>query len=294
MTSDALLDHLQTGLTHVCQCWAITRSDGVTLGFTDHDRALTFEGITFMADSGMSAKALSSTTGLSVDNTEAVGILTASSVTEADISAGRYDNAEVTIWQVCWDDVTARQVRFQGSLGEITRNGAAFQADLRGLAEALNQPQGRSYLKTCSAVLGDLGCRVNVTNDARYVAEVEIDRDTDGQGFDLSTLVPFNDRWFENGLIVGTAGAAEGLKATIKHAVLDGGRRKITLWQPLQATIALGDTFRLIAGCDKRAVTCREKFENLINFQGFPHIPGDDWLLAVPRTDGANDGGSLV
>jgi len=294
MSVDALLAHLKTGQTHMCQCWAITRSDGVTLGFTDHDRALAFEGITFLADSGMSAKALSSSTGLSVDNTEAVGILTASSVTEADISAGRYDNADVTIWQVQWDDVTARQVRFRGTLGEITRNGASFQADLRGLAEALNQPQGRSYLKTCSAVLGDTSCRVDVTTDARYVAEVEIDRETKGQTFDLATLVPFNDRWFENGLIVGTAGAAAGLTATIKHDIIDGGRRQITLWQPLQAAIAPGDTFRLIAGGDKRAETCREKFKNLINFQGFPHIPGDDWLLAVPRTDGANDGGSLV
>jgi len=115
-------------------------------------------------------KALSSTTGLSVDNTEAAGILTAESITEIDIAAGRYDNAAVTI----------------------------------------------------------------------------------------------------------------------------GNRRQLTLWAPLQVPIVPGDTFRLIAGCDKRAVTCREKFENLLNFQGFPHIPGDDWLMAVPRTDGANDGGALV
>ena len=294
MSSEALQQHLQSGLTHLCQCWAITRTDGLTLGFTDHDQTLSFAGITFAADSGMSAKALSSTTGLSVDNTEAAGILTAESITEIDIAAGRYDNAAVTIWQVQWDNVDTRQIRFRGTLGEITRSGAAFQADLRGLAEALNQPQGKSYLKTCSAVLGDRACRVDTATDARFVAEVEIDRDTDGQLFDLTTLVPFNDRWFENGLIIGTAGAAEGLTATIKHDVLEGNRRQLTLWAPLQVPIVPGDTFRLIAGCDKRAVTCREKFENLLNFQGFPHIPGDDWLMAVPRTDGANDGGALV
>lgn len=293
MSATDLHAHLKTGLTHVCQCWAVSRTDGVTLGFTDHDRDLTFDGITFAANSGMSAKALSSTTGLSVDNTEAAGMLSAASITEADIAAGRYDNADVTIWQVQWDNVEARQVHFRGSLGEITRNGAAFQADLRGLSEKLNQPQGRSYLKTCSAVLGDSACGVNVNTDAAFVAEVEVDQATDGQTFDLATLVPFNDRWFEGGVIEGLSGEATGLKALIKQDTLNGSRRQITLWQPIPATIAQGDQFRLIAGCDKRAETCREKFANLANFQGFPHIPGDDWLLAVPRASGTNDGGQL-
>ena len=291
MTAADLHTHLKTGLTHVCQCWAVERSDGVTLGFTDHDRDLAFDGITFAADSGMSAKALSSTTGLAVDNTEAAGVLSAASITEADIAAGRYDNAAVTIWQVQWDNVDARQVHFRGTLGEITRNGAAFQADLRGLSEKLNQPQGRSYLKTCSAVLGDSACGVNITTDAAFVAEVEVDRLIDGQSFDLATLVLFNDRWFEGGLLEGLSGAATGLKALIKQDTLRNGRRQITLWQPIPVSVALGDQFRLIAGCDKRSDTCRTKFANLSNFQGFPHIPGDDWLMAVPRASGTNDGG---
>jgi uncharacterized phage protein (TIGR02218 family) len=265
----------------------------LVLGFTDHDLPLSFDGITFQADSGMTAKAISNTTGLSVDNTEAVGLLSAASITETDIAAGRYDHAEVIIWQVQWDNVAARQICFRGTLGEITRNGAEFQAELRGLSEALNQPQGRSYLKTCSAVLGDPDCGVDTVSDARYVAEVEVDRQTDGQSFDLATLVPFNDRWFENGILVGVSGAAAGLSGLIKHDRADGSRRDVQLWQPLRVPVAPGDQFRLIAGCDKRAQTCAEKFDNFLNFRGFPHIPGDDWLMAVPRSGGANDGGSL-
>ena len=294
MSTQALYDHLATGLTHVCQCWAIKRRDGIVLGFTDHDRSLSFGGIAFVADSGMTARALSATTGLSVNNTEAVGVLTADAVTEADIAAGRYDQADVTVWQVCWDDVSARQVRFRGTMGEITRNGASFQVDLRGLSEALNQPQGRSYLKTCSAVLGDTACSINTKTEAAYVAEVEIDRETDGQTFDVATLVPFNAEWFKNGFLEVISGAAKGLSATIKEDQLVGTRRSLLLWQPLGLPIGIGDQLRLVAGCDKRAATCREKFANLANFQGFPHIPGDDWLMAVPRSDDANDGASLL
>ena len=293
MSAADLHAHLKTGHTHVCQCWAIHRDDGVVMGFTDHDLPLTFEGITFAADSGMSARAIAQGTGLAVDNTEAAGILTAASITEADIAAGRYDNAGVTIWQVQWDNVAARQIRFRGTLGEITREGGAFRADLRGLSEALNQPQGRSYLKTCAAVLGDAACDVNVTTDAQFVAEVEIDRASAGQVFDVVTAVPFNDRWFEGGLVVGLSGAATGLRGLIKQDTPGGGRRTLTLWQPLGAAVQPGDLIRLVAGCDKQASTCRDKFANLINFQGFPHIPGDDWMLAVPRSGGRNDGGSL-
>ncbi|MBX9460915.1 MAG: DUF2163 domain-containing protein [Brevundimonas sp.] len=46
------------------------------------------------------------------------------------------------------------------------------------------------------------------------------------------------------------------------------------------------------ASCDKRWATCRATFGNGANFQGFPDIPGDDFLTAVPVQGGRNDGGS--
>ncbi|MGD7473436.1 DUF2163 domain-containing protein, partial [Ralstonia pseudosolanacearum] len=152
---NALSAHLATGATQLCHCWAVTRSDGVTLGFTDHDLALAFDGIRFAPETGLSARALASTTGLSVNNTDAVGALSSDAINEADITAGRYDGAQVRVWLVRWDDVTQRDLRFAGTLGEITRAAGGFQAELRGLTEGLNQPQGLSYLTQCSAVLGD-------------------------------------------------------------------------------------------------------------------------------------------
>ncbi|MEJ6398045.1 DUF2163 domain-containing protein [Yoonia sp. 208BN28-4] len=292
MTSTALHQHLKTGHTHVCQCWSITRSDGLTLGFTDHDRDLEFNGITYVADSGMNAKALASTSGMSVNNTEALGILTADSITETDIAAGRYDAAEVIVWRVQWDDVSARQILFRGSIGEITRAGGSFRADLRGLTDALNQPQGRSYLKTCSAVLGDTTCKVSL-EDPLFVGLATIDRIGDGQKLDVVTQ-NFQDRWFVGGMVEITSGEAKGLTAAIKHDRLTGARRRVELWQAITIDMQVGDTLRLIAGCDKRAETCRAKFANLVNFQGFPHIPGDDWLMSVPRSDKDNTGGSLT
>ncbi len=45
-------------------------------------------------------------------------------------------------------------------------------------------------------------------------------------------------------------------------------------------------------GCDKRFSTCVGVFGNGVNFQGFPDVPGDDFLTAVPVEGGRNDGGS--
>lgn len=46
------------------------------------------------------------------------------------------------------------------------------------------------------------------------------------------------------------------------------------------------------ASCDKRWATCTGTFANGQNFRGFPDIPGDDFLTAVPVQGRRNDGRS--
>ena len=291
MTAARLFDHLRLGSTHVCQCWSITRADGRTFGFTDHDRPLAFDGITFLADSGLSARALALSSGLAVDNSEAIGLLQSDVIAEEDIVAGRFDGAEVRNWLVRWDDVSQRQLRFRGRIGEITRQAGQFQVELRGLTDLLNQPTGRTYLRTCAAVLGDAQCGVD-TSDPVYAATLPVLAQSELREI-LVTRSDYTDRWFEQGRLEVVTGAAKGLVAGIKADRIVGGRRRIVLWQALRAGLAYGDTVRLIAGCDRRAETCRVKFANLVNFRGFPDMPTDDWLTAVPRSDDAGDGGSL-
>ena len=292
MSASDLHNHLATGTTHVCQCWAIARKDNVVLGFTDHDLPLTFDGITFAANSGMSAKALASSTGLSVNNSEAIGLLQSDVIQEADIAAGRYDGADVKLWQVCWDDVSARQVKFIGSIGEITRSSGTFQAELLGLSDALNQPQGRSYLRSCSAVLGDAACGVDLAS-AAFRTDVSISSiKTDGTIAVASG--GFEDGWFEGGKLEMLEGAMAGLTAVIKRDVLVGAQRQITLWSIDSPALQIGQSMRLTTGCNRSSDCCRDKFTNILNFQGFPDIPGEDWLVSIPRSNNANTGGSLT
>lgn len=291
MSKAALHAHLQTGATHVCHCWDLRRKDGVRYGFTDHDRTLGFDGMTFTPSQGLSARALSSTSGLSVNNTEAFGVLSSDAMTETDIVAGRFDGAQVTVWHVCWDDVGARKVLFRGTLGEITRSAGGFQAEMLGLTEALNRPQGRSYLKTCSAVLGDARCGFAV-DDPAYRTVLTLSQDSDGQQVALPALPNFAEGWFAHGLLEVLSGPANGLRSPIRNDQPQGQGRRITLWSALALPLAVGDSIRLTAGCDKRPGTCRAKFANFLNFRGFPDIPGDDWLVSVPRRNLSHTGGS--
>lgn len=286
-------DHLAGGVTTVCRAWAVVRRDGAVFGFTDHDRDLTFEGIVFRAGTGLSAKALSQTTGLSVDNAEAAGALSDAAVTEADLAAGRFDGAAVRAWLVNWADVGQRALEFRGTFGEVVRGAGAFRVELRGLADALGQPQGRVFQRSCAAILGDADCRVDLTAPG-YRAERAVEAVEGARVFRWAAFAGFDDRWFEAGRFTVLTGAAAGLVAVVKGDRLSADGRAVELWEALRAPVAPGDVVRLEAGCDKRAETCRLKFLNFINFRGFPHVPGEDWLTAYPVSSGRNDGGSLV
>ena len=288
----ALKAHLATGATTLCRCWSLARRDGVVLGFTDHDRPISFDGLTFRADTGMTARAVEMSTGLSVDNSEVMGALSDPSVREEDIEAGRFDGAEVQSWLVNWQSPDQRALLFKGSIGEITRAGGAFQAELRGLAERLNQPRGRVYQTGCTAVLGDGTCGFDLSAPGYRLEGPVIEVET-GRTITLADPGGFAEAWFVRGVVEVLDGAAAGLKGLVKTDLALGASRQVELWETFRAPIVAGDTVRVTAGCDKQAATCRDKFANFVNFRGFPNIPGEDWLLSYPTSRGLNNGGSL-
>jgi uncharacterized phage protein (TIGR02218 family) len=281
---------LDSRATQLCRCWRVLRRDGMALGFTDHDEDVVFDGTTFRASSGMDASAVQSATGLSVDNAQAVGALTSAAVSEDDIRAGRYDGAEVWHWLVDWQRPELRVLLFRGQFGEIRRNDAAFEVELRGIAEALNAPVGRSILRTCDRALGDGKCRFDTALPG-FSGEGVVSA-SGATGMVAGGLAGFAAGWFTHGRLTWLSGDNTGEAASVKADRLQAGSRVLELWQEPGRPAAAGDRFRIVAGCDKRAETCRAKFDNFVNFRGFPHIPGDDWVTAYPREGGNHDGGS--
>jgi len=272
------------------RAWRLDRADGRVLGFTDHDRDLAFDGTVFRAGTGMTARALAQATGLAVDNTEAAGALNDAGLTEADILAGRWDGAGLTIWEVDWTDPADRRILFRGSLGEIARQGAAFRAELRGLTEPLQQAGGRVFSPPCPAVLGDAACGFDLALPGYATEAVLVDVQALAGELVLPALPLFAAGWFAQGRVRFLTGAAAGLSAVVRADRIEGGdpevRRRLRLWGAPGTWPAPGDSVRIEAGCDKRFATCREKFGNQLNFRGFPHLPAEDWLFAAPIEGG--------
>ena len=204
---------IESGAATLCHVWLLRRADGRAMGFTDHDRDLEVEGAACRAASGWTGGAGDGEVGLAAGALSASGGLDDAAITEEDIAAGRYDAAEVELWRVDWMRPDLRVRLWKGRLARIRRENGRFVADLGGPMAALERVVGRTYGRTCDAVLGDGRC-----------------------GLSAATI---------------------------------GGR-----------------------SCDKRWATCVGTFENGVNFQGFPDIPGDDFLTARPVGSARNDGGS--
>lgn len=282
---------LDSGATTICRCWIVSRRDGTRLGFTDHDGDIMIDDVICRASSGMDATTLQSASGLSVDNAQAVGALTSAAISEDDIRAGRYDGAEIRQWFVDWERPELRVLMFCGSLGEIRRRDGAFEVELRGMAEALNARVGRSILRTCDRALGDGKCGIDASRPD-FSGEGVVS-EASGASIAADSLGGFAAGWFTHGALTWLTGPNAGDKASIKmdRAAADG-KRSLVLWKEPGREARAGDRFRVVAGCDKHADTCKAKFANLINFRGFPHIPGDDWVTAYPKDGATHDGGS--
>lgn len=283
---DALVAHLSEGATTLCRCWRLVRRDGRVFAFTDHDEVLAFDGTAFAPTDALSARALEQTTGLAVDNSEAMGALSDAGLTEGDILAGRFDGARVEIWRVNWADPAQRILVFRGRIGEIERTDGAFRAELRGLTEMLNQPQGRLYQRQCRAVLGDAECGVDLS-DSLYRVEFALPAAPEGARFAVPAMEQA-DGWFDRGTLTILDGSAAGLTRAVKADRILGDGRRIELWESLPPAAVRGTRVRIEAGCDKRIGTCRRKFDNVVNFRGFPFLPDEDWLTAYPRREGGS------
>lgn len=288
-----LQEHLDTGATTLCWCWRVVRADGVDYGFTDHDNDLVFDGTTFEADAGITASEVESTLGLGVDNLDVESVLRSDRLNEDDLAAGLFDNASVELFRVNWRDPEQRVLVRYGNLGEVSRGPHSFTAEVRGLAHELQQPKGRLFQFGCDADLGDARCTVDLDQPA-FKGEGTVAAVSAGRVLTVEGLDAYESDWFTRGLLAWTSGANAGRSMEVKLHTKTAEAVTVELWQRMAAPVEAGDSFTVTAGCDKQFATCREKFDNVPNFRGFPHIPGNDFAVSYPNSDDPdNDGGSL-
>lgn len=118
-----------------------------------------------MASTGFLPRAIKSGADLSVDNLDVDGFLDDDALKAEDLTAGRFDGAEIDIFLVNWADLSQGRVLLRrGTLGEVKRADNRFSAEIRGVANRLQQVSGKLYSRLCRADLGSAECTVALTS----------------------------------------------------------------------------------------------------------------------------------
>jgi uncharacterized phage protein (TIGR02218 family) len=275
--SGSLDSHLASEVTTIATCWKLTRRDTVVMGFTDHDRDVVLDGVTYEASTGFTPSAVANNSELSVDNLDVEGVIDSVIITEEDIQAGLYDFSQIEVFIVNYTDLTQGVLNLRtGWLGEIKFGSNRFVAEVRGLMQNLAQGIGELYSPSCRAKFGDDRCGIDITG---FTETGSVTLVTDNQVFKDSARTEENG-WFDGGEITFTTGNNNGLSMEIKEF----RNAQITLVLPMAYNIEVTDTYSIITGCDKSFDTCIAKFSNAINFRGEPHVPGLDKMLETAGT----------
>lgn len=270
----SLAAHLAGEVTTLATLWKITRADAAVYGFTDAAADITYSGVIYKADTGHTPSAIKTNSALAVDNLDIVSVLDSSTITAQDIAAGRWDFAAVELMLVNYADIGMGVLQLRkGTLGRITTQRGQFSAELRGLTQALQQTMGDAYTAACRANLGDAQCSITL---ASYTVSGTVTSVTDNRQFADTSLAQAAG-YFDGGLVTWTAGGNAGLAMEVKTYTTGA----VVLQLPMPGAVAIGDTYTINAGCDKTRATCRDRFSNVVNFRGFPDIPGNDKVLAT-------------
>lgn len=255
-------------------------NDGTSIGVTDHDKDIAFDigdgEVSYKAGTGILTSDISLAVGLDADSYEVTGPIDV--ITLAGILGGVYNRARARLFQVNWKNPVDAIKIMAGNVSQVRAEGGRFVLEIRSDFDRYNQVVGRVLTNNCDADFGDTRCGATPTTVTGTVTAV-----TDAMTFTVSYSGSHADDFFNFGTVIGLTGDNAGTTVEIHDWTQAGA---IILFTPLPVTPAIGDTFTVKQGCPKSRAGCMDR-DNIINFRGFPEIPGSDQILraAVPGND---------
>lgn len=292
MTALVLAD-LVPCTTQWAQTWTITRTDGQVFAFTSLDRPLTFRGVVHSPCNSLTATATEQSTTIGASgNMELLGIISDAGISEQELYNGLFDFAAFEIWMVPWNN-TSGQTPFRlmaGTTGTMSHgiDGFKFEvltgsANLRqkGLLEVFSASCRYGFGSTldprCPVDLAAITVAGSATSTAVPAAS---NASTRRIVIDSSRAEPAG--YFDLGIITFTGGANAGAKSEIKR--FEGG--VFVLWSPLLFPIETGDTYTATPGCNKSPADHMRFNADMVDFGGFPDVPGSDSINQFPDAKG--------
>lgn len=258
----------------ISNCILVELENGSYHGFTDHNESITTLGFTFNPAPGLQKIKMNNSTGSSISNTELGSAWV--DIPEDDLKAGKFDNAKVSLYWVNWEHPEyGGYLSYSGKIGSISWSESGFIADIVSHMKDLEKLFSLSFTANCrhdlfstSVTPGIAGyCGINKLLHTFQGTITHIN--VPYYSFEVSgSCLGKAANYFAFGEIKVTSGINEGAILPIKNIV----DTTLAFSLPTPYDFAIGDTFTISGGCDKTAATCKAKFNNILNFGGFPHI----------------------
>lgn len=266
---------IETQVTSLAYGWRLERNDGVTLGFTSHDRDIQHNGLLLRASPGLKPTTVIESLGLENDGLDINGAITSDAIRQDDLATGRWDAAYLEIFLFDWqypDD--GEHLMACGELGSVSFSGDAFEAEFLGLKAVFDKAIVPQTSPSCRANFCDAECGLN---REKFKHTGRVNR-VEGHRVFLDVARPLAINNFAYGRLRVFGGAACGRNFDI----VENGADSISISPVPQFGIASGSRIEILEGCDKQIATCASRFDNAVNFRGEPYLPGNDLLTRYP------------
>lgn len=283
----ALLSALSSSPRKAAECVVLEARDGTRVRFTTWNRAQTIDlgegegnevcGLSMLLSSCTLA------VGLDASMFEISGAID-DYISEAAVNGGKWDDAKAWLVRIS-PGVAGVSPILKGKVREARVEGDTFVFEVRNAAAALNQELGRTITAYCDVEeFGDSRCGYTVPVVTATVAAV-----TDALRLTVSYSGTYADNYFNIGKLTFTSGTLNGVSSDNIFDFASGGADAgaLVLFEPLPALPEVGDTLELRIGCsrlrrseDPDVRTCMF-YDNVVNFRGFPDVPGSDQVLTV-------------
>lgn len=283
-----------------CTCWKIELQNGTTIRVTDHDEYVYLmedptnigtstvdANVAFSPTRGLSGSAVQQQANVKAADADYRGVVDSGLIKESDLWAGVYREAQVTEYLVDWGfPYFGPLMSTVFYIDDVEWTGELWVAKVSGVSRKLDRRVGRVYGVNCGWDVGDANCQFSFGSTIE--TGTTIVSVTDRYRF---KAFPTNGNWgtagfYDHGKLEWLTGdnANAGVISEIRAATnwIASTSIDVELFLSTPFDISTSDTFKCWPGCDKLAATCNAKFNNLINFGGFPYIPRTDTILRAP------------
>lgn len=257
-------------------CYTITLPSGQVLRWSGSDVAITFGGNVYALGPGITRNRLRWVVGVEVSTldmtlTDIAGTQIAGRGLLAFIRSRGFYGARVLLQRAFWafGDTGPRGavLWFAGAVADCKVDRDMAQLTVNSDIERLNVQVPRDvYQPGCLNSLYDGLCQVS---RAAFTVTGVATSASNGVRTTFGHVLSQAGGWFDLGVVTMTSGANAGQSRTVKHHNLF----QLVVLQPWGFPVASGDTFSIVAGCNKTQATCASKFSNLARFRGMPYIP---------------------